>query len=101
MVQKDQKLNKNKQPSGGKKVKKESKVDMITRLKKKLKRGGGNPVHAATNAYANKLQQRTEANVAAKAACEGNANLTLVNVNPQIMSKAKKSMGGRNQSKKR
>ena len=101
MVQKALKLNQNKQGKATQKHKapKVSKVDILK--KKKKDSSSADTVGAATNAFIKKCGQKTEANVAAKAAVEGNANLEYVKVTPQQIAKAEKKIGARQNKKQK
>ena len=102
MVQKALKLNQNKQGKATQKHKapKVSKVDILKKKKKK-DASSSDTVGAATNAFIKKCGQKTEANVAAKAAVEGNANLEYVKVTPQQIAKAEKKIGARQNKKQK
>ncbi|CAK9031868.1 unnamed protein product [Durusdinium trenchii] len=100
MVQKALSLNKHKQSKATQKHKapKVSKVDI---LKKKKKKDVSDSVGAAAATFIKKCGQKTEANVAAKAAVEGNANLEYVKVTPQQIAKAEKKIGQRPNKKQK
>eukprot|EP00434_Breviolum_minutum_P017378 symbB.v1.2.015345.t1/scaffold1094.1/size138377/10 len=102
MVQKALKLNQHKQGKSTQKHKapKVSKVDILKKKKKKDS-NSADSVGAATNAFIKKCGQKTEANVAAKAAVEGNANLEYVKITPQQIAKAEKKIGARQNKKQK
>ena len=102
MVQKALKLNQNKQGKVTQKhtAPKVSKVDILKKKKKKDS-SSADTVGAATYAFIKKCGQKTEANVAAKAAVEGNANLEYVKVTPQQIAKAEKKIGARQNKKQK
>ncbi|CAE7948348.1 unnamed protein product [Symbiodinium sp. KB8] len=100
MVQKTLKLNKQKQPKTHKnQAAKVSKVDVLKKKKKKDMSAG--QVAAAANTFIKKCEQKTEANVAAKAQVEGNASLDFVKVTPQQIAKAEKKIGARQNKKQK
>mmetsp|Transcript_63859 Transcript_63859/g.160966 ORF Transcript_63859/g.160966 Transcript_63859/m.160966 type:complete len:101 (-) Transcript_63859:63-365(-) len=87
MVQGSLKLNKNKQPKGGRHVQKLSKVDILAKKKKQESRG--ELAKSGAIAQGRKLGLRTEVNLAAKAQVEGAAQLSVVRVSPQVLAKVK------------
>eukprot|EP00438_Fugacium_kawagutii_P003673 Skav224243 [mRNA] locus=scaffold939:1452550:1452870:- [translate_table: standard] len=102
MVQKALKLNLQKQGKTTQKHKapKVSKVDILKK-KKKRDANASDSVGAAANAFIKKCGQKTEANVAAKAAVEGNAHLEYVKITPQQIAKAEKKIGARQNKKQK